>query len=119
VVVPEEWRLGSACASVNRTTDGIEITLRGIVTAPAYEELHSRIARENHTVVLLVDDTAILALTCLSAAEAATRATAKKRRPIIIAASPLRIAWALEHCRLLLEMGLALVAVMPVVQLGS
>ncbi len=108
----EQWQLCGAVASVVRAGRGIEITVRGVVTAPAYEELHSRMARETARVTLRFDDAALLAVTVRSAAEAATRRTiCRSGRVLIISARPWRLAWAVRHCALLRLHGMASVGV--------
>jgi hypothetical protein len=111
MIEQEKWALGSARATVNRCRTGARITLTGIVTARAYEELHARLATEPPgRLVLIVDDSAVFVVTCKSAVEAAVRGTPAARigaaHAVFICVPPWRVPWALLHCVLMAEEGL-------------
>lgn len=105
----EVWALGSASAAVERKHD-VQVTLSGIVTARAYEDLHLRMSREKGRIWLTIDDAALLTMTCKSAAEAAVRGTSAVRvgpaNVIVIRVGSWRQSWAVDHCAWLASEGL-------------
>lgn len=104
----EEWALGTATATVVRDADSITITLRGIVTAMAYEALSRRAtASRARTWTLFIGDAALLVATAQSLAEAATRALPTASPPTLVAlrVSSWRLAWATDHCECLQDHG--------------
>lgn len=112
----ETWALGTATAVIERRAGRLNIVLRGIVTAAAYEALHDRIGRERlqqrrrTAFRLSLDDDALLVATPKSLAQAAGRGTpAGHTGPefIITVAVPFwRLRWAVLHCLLLTGEGL-------------
>lgn len=111
----EIWALGTATAVIEQGEARLTVVLRGIVTAAAYEALHTRIGRERpqrrrHAVRLVVDDDALLVATPKSLAQAAGRGTpADHTGPafiITVAVPSWRLRWAVLHCLLLTGEGL-------------
>jgi hypothetical protein len=109
----EQWSLGTATADVDRGDGRVTVTVRGVVTAMAYEALHLHLAREKaaHRSIV-IDDLALMAVTSCSAAEAAVRGTPVRHAglPILLGVGAWRMDWALKHCRFMTEHGLCRVA---------
>lgn len=109
----EEWSLGCATATVNRDARKVTISLRGLVTAPGYEALHLRLARERALErVLVLGREALIVMTCRSAVEAAVRGTPARHSAgmTMIGVPRHRLEWALRHCLLMTREGLYRVA---------
>ena len=107
----EEWSLGTATATAIRRGEGLTVTLRGVVTAQAYEALHIRLGQSRwRRCVLVIGDDALLVATAQSLADAAGRGTpanqAKPTHPVIICVRPWRLEWAYLHCAMLTAAGL-------------
>lgn len=121
----EEWALGTATATAIKGTCGLTVALRGVITAPAYEALHVRLARVRcRRRMLVILDDALLAATSKSLAEAAGRGTpvsqAKPADAVIIAISPWRLEWAVQHCAQMTADGLCrAVALLPAAAAGT
>lgn len=120
----EQWALGTATATAAKGHWGITVALRGVITAPAYEALHMRLARVRcKRRILVIRDDALLAATCKSLAEAAGRGTplnhAKPADAVIIAVAPWRLEWAVQHCAQMTADGLCrAVALLPAAAAG-
>lgn len=111
----ETWALGTATAAIEREAGQLNVVLRGIVTAAAYEALHVRIERERppqrrHAIRLVIDDDVLLVATPKSLAQAAGRGTPADRTGpafiITVAVPSWRLRWAVLHCLLLTGDGL-------------
>lgn len=107
----EVWPLDAATGIAVRARGGLQVALCGLVTAPGYEALHRRLAAApERRRLLLVDERALLAVTSLSAVQAAVRGTpATQAGPdwaVTIAVPPWRLRWALHHCALMAAEGL-------------
>jgi hypothetical protein len=107
----EEWQFTTARAVVIRAPGLVEVELHGVITAPVYEALHARLARETGEIWLLIGWPALLALTNRSAAEAAARGSPAPsifgRMPTVHLCVPrAREQWARRHCELMNEHGL-------------
>lgn len=108
----EEWEFWGARALVARAPGFTYIDLRGIITAQVYEALHKRmgIAAALGTHVLVLDWPALLAVTNISAMDAAVRGSPASvfgcGSPLVIKVPAARARWAGEHCALMTRNGL-------------
>lgn len=109
MIEQEEWQCWSARASVLRTMGCTVVDVRGVVTAAAFEALHLRLAAERaNSALLILDWPALLALTGISAVEAATRGTPGRRAralPITLLVPAARLKWAREFCNVMTGLG--------------
>jgi hypothetical protein len=109
VFLQERWDLGSAQAVVLRCGGYVVIELRGVVTAPAYEGLHRRLAMEAGACTLVIGSEVLLAVTNVSAVEAALRGATKAvaEAPVRVLVPAFRLRWAERHCKLMTSYGFA------------
>lgn len=108
----QEWRFSTARAQVYSLGGQTTIELIGVVTAQVYEALHLRMgmAPRPGAHILILGWPALLAVTNISAVDAAIRGTPNAllggAEPVTILVPAARQRWAERHCLLMSQIGL-------------
>lgn len=111
----EVWQLGPAEAVVTVAGAPLQVRLRGVVTARVCESLFARLWRmPGAWRAVTIDDGVLMAVTCKSAAMAASRGApvraARARALVVICTSQRRLPWAVRFCAYLTSEGLTCAA---------